>query len=126
MTKKLVYFLPSLVIMSIIFYLSSLPSTGIGGNLTCQFIINKSLHIFVYSLLSISFCFGLSHTTTKTNKFIFIASIFFSYIYGLSDEFHQTFVDGRGGKFSDSFFDLGGAFIGVYLFDKYLKKFLYK
>ncbi len=36
-------------------------------------------------------------------------------IYALSDEYHQTFVDGRGAEFADVILDLSGVAIGILL-----------
>ena len=121
MIKKLVYFLPSIFIMSTVFFLSSKSSTGIGGSLTQQFLIHKSLHIFVYSLLSVSFLYGFSKTSAKFNRRFQIVSVLFTYIYGITDEFHQSFVRGREGKFTDTIFDLVGALLGIYLYKIFRK-----
>ena len=114
MFKKIVYFLPSIFILSVIFYLSSLSSTGIGGSLTTQFLIHKTLHLLVYSSLSISFYFAFFKTTTKTFRQISALSILLTFLYGITDEIHQYFVPGRGAKVTDTLFDLLGAFIGIY------------
>lgn len=116
MIKKITYFLPSVLIMSIIFFLSSRSSTGIGGSLTQQFIIHKSLHIFVYSLLGASFLYGFFKTSAKFDRHSQILSVLFTYIYGIADEIHQSFVRGREGKFTDTIFDLVGALLGIYLY----------
>jgi len=126
MIKKFIYFLPSIVVMSIIFCLSSLPSTGIGGSLVEQFFIHKTLHVLVYSGLSISFYFALKntcHSSTRQNLFM---SILFTYIYGIGDEIHQYFIPGRGAKFTDTLFDLFGAIIGSFVFRFLQKAFLVK
>lgn len=116
MIKKYIYFLPSIIIMSVVFYLSSLSSTGIGGSLTKQFLIHKALHVFVYGLLSASFNFALSKSANQTRQQIIPKSIIFAYIYGITDEVHQSFVSGRGGKFTDTLFDLSGALLGVWIY----------
>jgi len=35
-------------------------------------------------------------------------SLLLSYIYAISDEFHQSFIPGRSGLLRDTFIDLGG------------------
>lgn len=107
--------------MSTIFYLSSLESTGIGGSFTVQFLIHKSLHLFVYSLLSSSLYFGLIKSGIIKNKY-FLTSLLLTYLYGVSDEVHQYFVPGRGAKFTDTLFDLLGAYIGAKIFQKISQK----
>jgi len=39
-------------------------------------------------------------------------SAIIAYIFGISDEIHQSFIPGRTAKFSDTLFDLFGIFIG--------------
>jgi VanZ family protein len=36
-------------------------------------------------------------------------------LYGVSDEFHQSFVSGRHGRLADVFFDAGGALAMILL-----------
>lgn len=116
MIKKYIYFFPSVLIMSIIFYLSSLNSTGIGGSPIRQFLIHKTLHVFIYAFLSSSFSFALTKSTNLAERKINQKSIIFTYIYGISDEIHQNFIAGRGGKFTDTFFDLTGAIVGIWIY----------
>ncbi len=121
MIKKIFYFLPSIAIMSIIFYLSS-GSTGIGGTQVEQFFIHKTLHILVYAGLFASFYLALKHTCTKPTKQRVSMSILFTYIYGITDEIHQYFVPGREAKFTDTLFDLFGALLGIWLYRQFTKQ----
>ena len=121
MIKKYIYFLPSLLIMSTIFYLSSLPSTGIDGTKVEQFLIHKTFHIFVYASLSASFYFALNKSNQKPIKNISTSSLVFTYLYGVSDEIHQYFIPGRGAKFTDTLFDLFGAFLGILIYRQLIK-----
>ena len=43
---------------------------------------------------------------------MFISALF-CFVYALSDEFHQMFVDGRGASFTDCLIDTGGAMLGI-------------
>ncbi len=108
--------------MSIIFCLSSLPSTGIGGSPVEQFFIHKTLHIFVYALLSVSFNFALAKNNNLTHKKTNQKSVLLTYVYGVTDEIHQYFVLGREGKFTDTLFDLFGALIGVWIYRQFTKQ----
>jgi len=47
-------------------------------------------------------------------------AVVFSITYALTDEYHQTFVGGRSGSFSDVFIDSLGIFMSVFLIDKKL------
>ena len=39
-----------------------------------------------------------------------------AFCYSLTDEFHQLFVNGRTGQFSDCLIDTSGAILGILLF----------
>lgn len=117
--KKIIYFIPSLIWMAVIFYFSCKQTTGIGGDsYWFRFVILKSFHLIEYAILAIFLFFALK----KKNLTILIA-----YLYGISDEIHQSFTLGRTSRFRDTLFDLAGILIGTYIFQKLLKiKFLKK
>jgi VanZ family protein len=103
--KKIFRFLPALIWMGIIFYFSSQQTTGIGGDsYWFRFFILKSFHLIEYAFLFILINFALN---LKTN------SVFIAYLYGVSDEIHQSFIPGRTSKFTDTLIDLLGILIGL-------------
>ena len=73
-------------------------------------------HAFVYAILGALILRGLVSADWKgvTLKFGAVA-VLFSALYGLSDEFHQSFVEGRVADVVDLIADTIGAFIGVTL-----------
>lgn len=110
--KKYLRFLPSLIWMAFIFFLSSQQTVGIGTTKTNRFFILKSFHLIEYCLLFLFLYFALR----RPQK-----SAIFAYLYALSDELHQHFVPGREGKFVDTFIDLLGIAIGIFLVKKLIK-----
>lgn len=112
--KKNFHFLPAIIWMIFIFYLSSRQTTGIGGDsYWFRFFIPKSFHIIEYAILFILLYFGFRKN---------LISILVAYAYGLSDEIHQLFVLGRTGRFRDTLFDLAGILIGVFVVNCLFKK----
>jgi len=107
--KKIIRFIPSILWMLVIFYFSSKSTTGIGTNTTNRFLILKSFHLIEYAILSFLLYFAF-----KKPKI----SIPIAYFYSLSDEFHQTFIAGRSGRFRDTLIDLLGIIIGFFIFFK--------
>lgn len=104
--KKYLRFIPAIIWMAVIFYFSSRQTTGIGGDsYWLRFAILKSFHVIEYCLLLIFISFAFNF---KLN----LLPIFIAYLYGCTDEFHQTFVSGRTGHLRDTFFDLFGILIG--------------
>jgi VanZ family protein len=98
--------------MVIIFYFSSRQTTGIGTNATDRFYILKTFHLIEYATLAVLLFFGY-----KKYKY----SIITAYLYALTDEFHQTFIPGRTGRFRDTLIDLLGITIGLLVLNKLLK-----
>ncbi len=104
--KKILRFIPALIWMSFIFFLSDQSTTGIGQTRTQRFLILKTFHLIEYAILYLLLYFPLANKKP---------AILLSYLYALSDEFHQSLVPGREGKIVDTLFDLIGIFIGIYL-----------
>lgn len=120
--KKIIRFLPALLWMGVIFYFSTRQTTGIGGSsYWYRFLILKSFHLIEYAILFILINFALNSN---------LKSIIIAYLYGASDEIHQSFTPGRTPKLTDTFIDLLGILLGfliykfvlVPLFKKYFSK----
>ena len=109
------YWFPILLYCLVIFIQSSYPSPKIEPNLPH---FDKVLHFMGYALLG-ALVLRAFHTTSIKHrlKLIFILSILLSGLYGISDEFHQSFVPYRDADAMDALADfLGGAFgAGVFL-----------
>lgn len=74
--------------------------------------LRKLAHMFIYFILSISIMLFLF--TFKIPMFIrMIITSLFCFLYACIDEFHQSFVSGRGASFFDSIIDTGGAILGI-------------
>lgn len=73
--------------------------------------IRKCAHMFLYFVLSILL---FVHFIDK-NKYPRILTLLLAYIYAGTDEIHQLFILGRSGELRDTFIDLCGAIIGVFI-----------
>ncbi len=116
--KKYLRFIPAIIWMTVIFYLSSRQTTGIGGDsYWLRFFILKSFHLIEYAVLFILINFAINSK---------IKSVIIAYFYGITDETHQLFTAGRTAKFTDTLIDLLGIFIGLFflkfIFTPILKK----
>lgn len=75
--------------------------------------IRKLAHMFIYFVLSITVMLFL-FTFEKMKMWLRISiSLLFCFGYACLDEFHQSFVAGRGPSFTDSLIDTSGAMIGI-------------
>lgn len=95
------------IVMIIIFLLSSLPgyfinNSGLGNN---------NLHISGHSLLFFILCFSFYKSTKNIGK-----SIILSVLYGLLDEIHQKYTPMRSSSLFDLYTDtIGAVFAGFIL-----------
>lgn len=83
--------------------------------------LRKLTHFTVYLILSLLIYTCLRHTKIKRKRLL---TIIICFIYALTDEYHQTFINGRTGLFSDVIIDtLGSAtFIIILTLRKRLKR----
>lgn len=133
--------------MALIFYLSHQPATesnGLSTGITdiivkvvkkivpdvgfdlgyFNHILRKNAHFFSYFVLGILVMNGLRSSGVSGYRMIVFA-LGICILYAISDEVHQLFVPGRGGRVSDVFIDSAGATvgIGIYLFTRRLRRF---
>lgn len=124
MIKKLIYYwLPALLWMGLIYFLSSfhkLQASPVGWQ---DFIVRKTAHFMEFAFLSILFFRGFKGTTKFPDKKRYLWSLLLAVSYALSDEFHQTFVNGRSGRFFDFGVDSFGALAGLLFLFKFVKLF---
>lgn len=78
------------------------------------YIVRKMAHMFVFCVLQIIIFIFLKTIKTSTLKAIFL-SISAVFLYACTDEFHQLFVSGRSGQFTDVMIDTIGGLIGVFI-----------
>lgn len=115
-----IWIFPSLW-MGLIFFFSSrsvLPSLHLSFY---DFIFKKSAHMFVYAVLYWLFyrsVFRKNHG--KIQNYHFYLILFFCLIYAFSDEYHQSFVEGRTAKLGD----VGYDFLGMLTVFLKLKNFI--
>ena len=77
-------------------------------------IIRKVAHFSIYLLLgTLVMCCAQTYKGCKEYKFD--ASVMLCFFYACTDEFHQLFVPGRSGEFTDVCLDTVGATFGILL-----------
>jgi VanZ family protein len=100
--------------MGLIFFLSSrstLPKpSGISSSLEAI-----TGHFTVYAVLAALVAFALADTGLPTSRRLAVAFLF-AVVYGVSDEFHQSFVPGRDPDLFDLMIDAIGAATGLVVF----------
>ena len=99
--------------MGLIFFLSHQPdlSTGLG---LWDLIGRKILHAAEYALLCVLWWRALAGVTTRGRAVVAAAAV--SFAYAVSDETHQTFIEGRNGSPVDVAIDsVGIVAAGIWL-----------
>jgi len=113
MIKKFFKFwLPAVIWMGLIFWASSFHTLRASPINWQDLIIRKTAHFLEYTILFFLFFRGFKNTTKLTQSRALLFSFIFSVLYAISDEFHQTLVDGRSGMVRDVFIDGTGSFFG--------------
>jgi len=108
--SKFKYWLPAIIYMAFIFYLSS---RSVPEGLKWFPIIAKLklIHIVEYGILYILLWHAIAKTTTYNKIETLALALMITLLYGLTDEFHQIFVQGRTARFEDVAADVAGGII---------------
>jgi len=102
-----IFWLATIGYMCLIFYVSSLSRIpDLPGN------SDKLAHLAAY--VPLGFLFYSSLSRSGIARYLFIAAFLMAGIYGITDEFHQSFVPGRDSSIGDAAADFAGAFLGSY------------
>jgi VanZ family protein len=106
--RQVVAVVTAIVWMGVIFSLSALPGSALPGR------FSGLGHFTVYTVLGLLYCAALGKRRTWWHA-LAIAVVLAS-LYGVTDEFHQSFVPGRTPDVLDWLVDTVGAAVGAGLF----------
>ena len=115
-SQRLALWLPPLALMGVIFAFSAQPSLDSGLGVIDQ-VGRKVIHFAQYALL----CFLLWRplaASTNPRRAVLLAFLLTS-AYAMTDEYHQTFVEGRSGTVLDIGIDAIGVLIALALLRYY-------
>lgn len=116
--KFLKYWFPVLLYCCIIFGVSSIPNVQFPESVPTS---DKLLHMSEYAVLAALFARAVrAKSQTQWALLIWANAVFFVTFYGITDEFHQSYIPGRASDLADLVADISGGSIGaaVYLFWK--------
>ena len=110
-----------LLIMGILFWLSSIPGTRLPNSPALYGLfywmppaVQNILHVPAFAALAWAWRWALSGwVRSKTAVTLFAISV--SVICGILDEWHQSFVPGRYASVVDVIFDIAGVGLGIWL-----------
>ncbi len=108
------YIAPTLLYCGLLFYMSGIPGHA-APNIPFS---DKMFHVLAYLVLGFLFARSLpvinNYRIVRQNVIWF--SILFCTFYGISDEIHQLFVEGRSFEFGDMIADAVGGALGASIF----------
>jgi VanZ family protein len=111
---------PLILWMAFIFILSSRSTLLEIESGTGEKLFNKSAHVIVYGILAWLWWRALTLQRQITWP-ILLTALTLTVLYGISDEYHQSFVPGRHSRVSDVLFDASGA-LAMILFIRYTQR----
>ena len=93
-----------------------------------DYYIRKLAHFVEYALLGflVAGFIIVGNVKRRENLLLFLVAWFIGTLYAASDEYHQLFVPGRSGQFSDVLLDSCGVLTGVFFYNMYIKIFIKK
>ena len=104
--------MPMLLIMGVIFFLSEQSGYTLSLHISLFYGTDKIAHLLMYWVLAATVIFAFGDGFKKKFPFITVGlTLLFCLLYGISDEFHQSFTPGR----SVSIFDVVADFTGALL-----------
>ncbi|MDD5655656.1 MAG: VanZ family protein [Elusimicrobia bacterium] len=103
---KIRLWLPVAAWCLLIFALSAVPNLDSG--LEFDYPLRKAAHMAEYAVLFLLLRRALRGTCAETAFWSWAAGLL-TVLYAMSDEYHQTFVPGRSGRWSDVAVDAAGA-----------------
>ena len=96
---------PPLAVMAVIWFLSAQPDLHSGLDTTLDLILRKLAHLGVFGLLLLAWWRATGP----------LPAVVITLAYAALDEWHQTWVEGRVGAFSDWAIDAAGAGVAAAL-----------
>ncbi|MBR9986421.1 MAG: VanZ family protein [Desulfosarcina sp.] len=107
-----IYWLPVIALGAAIFVQSSFPAPDLGLSFPLK---DKVMHMVAYGLLAVLFCRACRVTWPErlSPMQLLAISVLFASLYGVSDEFHQSFVAARQADAYDVLADFLGSLLGA-------------
>jgi len=79
------------------------------------FPIRKSAHFTIFAIMGVLSLFNVRLYTWIPKEFRNVTAFIFSAFYAATDEFHQSFIDGRSCELRDWLIDCSGVLVGLFL-----------
>lgn len=105
--------IPMLLCMATIFILSHQPASSPEWLFPGA---DKIAHLLVYAVLSGTVIYAFSAETRRRRRgVVLIAALLVPILFGLSDEYHQSWIPGRTSEFLDLVADAAGGLVAAFV-----------
>ena len=118
----IIYWLPFFLWAVVIFSFSSIPTVRTSEIHWRDFIVKKTAHVVEFFIFSLLLYRAMVNSNMKTDRLLLVTVIFAAFLYGLTDEYHQSFTPGREPKVRDVIFDTIGSITAIYFLWNLLPK----
>ena len=105
--------IPAFLLMMLIFFISSLPANRLPYFGALDLYIKKGGHALGFGLLGLAYYYALPQRLSAGYQWVL--AFLMAILFALSDEFHQSFVEGRNSSLIDVVIDGVGAAIALTL-----------
>ncbi len=111
--------IPVTIVMGIIFFLSHQPGDAL--DLPEYDHLDKVLHVGIYTILGLTAGYVVPGRLWSAHRLLTAAGvILLCFLYGIIDEYHQSFIPGRYPSWQDALADLVGGVIAVVVYISFL------
>ena len=111
MFTRLIWFLPATAWMALIFAMPSTEQFPQPLGLS-TFLLSIAAHLILYGVLALLLLVAFAQSL-RPSRSSMLAAVAIASVYGISDEFHQSFVPGRDASVFDLLVNTVGATIAV-------------
>lgn len=112
-SRALIRWVPAVVMMGLIFLASSTPASHLPYFGTIDLLVKKGGHALGYAMLGLSYFYALPRRLSVPYRTVM--ALLMAVLFSLSDEFHQSFVEGRSSALRDVLIDTGGASLALFV-----------
>ena len=110
---RLIRWLLVLLAMTVIFVLSAQPGLRISDDPGVDGPLRHFAHVVAYAVLAGLVVLALARSRQRPGPALAGLAVALAVVYGVTDEFHQSFVPGRTSHAIDVVYDAIGAVVGV-------------
>ncbi len=117
MTSWIRRWFPAAVLMAFIFLASATPGSQMPEFGFWDGLVKKGGHMIGYGLLAAAYARALN-SRGKLKPPLLLLAVCLAVLYGIADEWHQSYTPGRYPSARDVFIDAAGAILGVSLWHR--------